>query len=161
LLTSVYGLILSSRQLPRRFGKAKESTFPLLGEEAVLNGSQALIEQDGSRGSGDPCRLPEINQNEGCSMMREHPLRLYVAGDTVVSQKARENVQRLCERYTGIESTVIDVLTDPALADKARILATPTLVYDHPGRSKRVIGDLSDTERVIEFLGLQQRDEGP
>lgn len=94
-------------------------------------------------------------------MMREHPLRLYVAGDTVVSQKARENLQRLCERCAAIGSIVIDVLSEPALADKARILATPTLVYDHPARSKRVIGDLSDTERVIEFLGLQQRDEGP
>jgi circadian clock protein KaiB len=86
-------------------------------------------------------------------------LRLYVAGETVVSQKARENLQRLRERHaTTVETVVIDVLREPALAEKARILATPTLVCDHPTRSKRVIGDLSDIEKVCEFLGLQQRD---
>lgn len=88
--------------------------------------------------------------------------RLYVAGDTLISQKARENLQRLCERCaTAMDPAIIDVLSEPALADKARILATPTLVYDHPARSKRIIGDLSDIEKVLEFLGLQQRDEDP
>jgi circadian clock protein KaiB len=88
-------------------------------------------------------------------------LWLYVAGETVISRKARENLQRLRESHaTAVETVVIDVLSEPALAEKARILATPTLVFDHPTRSKRVIGDLSDIEKVIEFLGLQQRDEG-
>jgi circadian clock protein KaiB len=92
----------------------------------------------------------------------EYRLRLYIAGDTVVSQNARENLRRLCERHRArIETIVIDVLSEPVLADRARILATPTLVYEHPARSKRIIGDLSDTEKIIEFLGLQQRDDGP
>lgn len=87
--------------------------------------------------------------------------RLYIAGDTLISQKARANLHRLCERCAmSTETLVIDVLSEPALADKARILATPTLVYDHPARSKRIVGDLSDIEKVFEFLGLQQRDEG-
>lgn len=87
--------------------------------------------------------------------------RLYIAGDTVVSQKARENLQRLCEQHPPpIETIVVDVLNEPALADSARILATPTLVYEHQARSKRVVGDLSDIEKVIEFLGLQRGDDG-
>jgi len=87
--------------------------------------------------------------------------RLYIAGDTVVSQKARENLQRLCEQHpVPIETVVIDVLTEPALAESARILATPTLVYEHLTRSKRIVGDLSDTEKVVEFLGLQRGDDG-
>lgn len=87
--------------------------------------------------------------------------RLYIAGDTVASQKARENLQRLCEQHPlPIETIVVDVLNEPALADSARILATPTLVYEHQARSKRVVGDLSDIAKVIEFLGLQRGDDG-
>jgi circadian clock protein KaiB len=86
-------------------------------------------------------------------------LRLYLAGDTVVSQKARENLQRLRERPgCPIDVTIIDVLHEPRLADEARILATPTLVCEHPARSKRIIGDLSDIDKIVEFLGLQRGD---
>lgn len=89
--------------------------------------------------------------------MGQYQLRLYIAGDTVASQKARENLVRLCEQYAfTIETVVIDVLREPELADDARILATPTLVYEHPIRSKRIIGDLGDPDKVVEFLGLQQ-----
>jgi circadian clock protein KaiB len=85
-------------------------------------------------------------------------LRLYIAGETVVSQKARENLQRLCERCSfPIEATITDVLREPQLADDARILATPTLIYERPAaRSKRIIGDLSDIDKIVDFLGLQQ-----
>lgn len=93
--------------------------------------------------------------------MVELRFRLYIAGDTVVSQKARENLQRLCELHPfPIETIVIDVLSEPGLADSARILATPTLVYEHAARSKRIVGDLSDTRKVVEFLGLQRGDDG-
>jgi circadian clock protein KaiB len=89
-------------------------------------------------------------------------LRLYIAGDTPASQRARENLQRLCERHPfPIEAVVIDILREPSLANKARILATPTLICEHPTRAKRVIGDLGDIEKVVEFLGLQQRDVEP
>jgi circadian clock protein KaiB len=54
---------------------------------------------------------------------------------------------------------VIDVLAEPQRAEEARILATPTLSYDHPGGSKRIIGDLSDTGRVLAFLGIAAEDE--
>ncbi len=52
------------------------------------------------------------------------------------------------------EVEVIDVLAKPELAEQAGILATPTLCYEHSGRPRRIIGDLSDAKRVLEFLGI-------
>jgi circadian clock protein KaiB len=50
---------------------------------------------------------------------------------------------------------IIDVLAKPELAEQAGILATPTLSYEHAGRPRRIVGDLSDTRRILEFLGLK------
>lgn len=50
---------------------------------------------------------------------------------------------------------IIDVLAKPELAEQAGILATPTLTYENQGRPRRVVGDLSDTRRVLEFLGIE------
>jgi circadian clock protein KaiB len=52
---------------------------------------------------------------------------------------------------------VIDVLTEPHLAEEAKILATPTLSYEHPSRPRRIIGDLSDTRKVLDFLGIEAK----
>lgn len=53
---------------------------------------------------------------------------------------------------------VIDVLAQPQLAERAGVLATPTLSYEHPDRPRRIIGDLSDAKRVLEFLGIEPRE---
>ncbi len=50
---------------------------------------------------------------------------------------------------------IIDVLTNPELAEQAGILATPTLSYENGIRPRRIVGDLSDTKRVLEFLGIK------
>lgn len=50
---------------------------------------------------------------------------------------------------------IIDVLASPELAEKAGILATPTLSYEHGPRPRRIVGDLSDARRVLEFLGIK------
>jgi circadian clock protein KaiB len=47
----------------------------------------------------------------------------------------------------------------PELAEKAGILATPTLAYEHPERSRRIVGDLGNTKRVLEFLGIELKGE--
>jgi circadian clock protein KaiB len=52
---------------------------------------------------------------------------------------------------------IIDVLVQPDLAEKAGILATPTLCHDCADRPRRVVGDLGDTKRVLEFLGIEQK----
>ena len=93
--------------------------------------------------------------------MADLRIRLYVSGDTTISRKARENLMRLCEGFpsNGVTAQVIDVTAEPGAAEEARILATPTLVYEHPIRPKRIIGDLSDMKRVLEFLGIEEYGE--
>jgi circadian clock protein KaiB len=93
--------------------------------------------------------------------MVEFKIRLYVSGDTIISRKAKENLARLCEGFPqgAVATRVIDVLAEPGAAEEARILATPTLIYEHPTRPKRIIGDLSDMRRVLDFLGIEASSE--
>ncbi len=83
-------------------------------------------------------------------------LKLYIAGRTARSERAVLQAQRLCEREfeSRCELVVVDILEDPAPAEQARILATPTLIKESPQPQRRVIGDLSDIDRVILALGL-------
>jgi circadian clock protein KaiB len=85
-------------------------------------------------------------------------LRLYVAGQTPKSMAAFDNLQRLCEeqlkgRY---KIEVIDLLKNPRLAKDDQILAIPTLVRKLPLPVRRMIGDLSDTQRVLVGLDLRR-----
>lgn len=86
-------------------------------------------------------------------------LSLFISGNSASSQKAKDNLHRLKADDLPEEwqIEVIDVLTDPARAEAARILATPTLSYNHEPRSRRIVGDLSDRARVLEFLGIDAR----
>jgi len=84
-------------------------------------------------------------------------LKLYVAGSTTRAKSAIDNLRRICEtelqgRY---DLQVIDVLENPELAEDDKILATPTLIKQLPPPLRRVIGDLSDSEKVL--LGLELR----
>lgn len=88
---------------------------------------------------------------------REFNLRLYVAGQTPKSLAAIANLKKICEenlagRYS-IE--VIDLLVTPQLAAGDQIVAIPTLVRRLPPPLKRMIGDLSDSEKVIVGLDLR------
>jgi circadian clock protein KaiB len=81
-------------------------------------------------------------------------LKLYITGHTPRSERAIKNLRRFCEtdldgRY---EMRVIDILEQPQLAEDEKILATPTLIKTLPPPLRRIIGDLSDTEKVL--LGL-------
>ena len=84
-------------------------------------------------------------------------LRLYVAGQTPKSMTAFANLKKLCEEHLEgkyiIE--VIDLLKNPQLAKGDQIFAIPTLVRKLPQPLKRVIGDLSNTERVLVGLDLR------
>ena len=86
-------------------------------------------------------------------------LRLYVAGQTPKSLKAFANLKLICEEHlAGIyEIEVIDLLINPQLAQGDQILALPTLVRKLPGPVRKIIGDLSDTERVLVGLDLRVR----
>jgi circadian clock protein KaiB len=89
--------------------------------------------------------------------MNRYVLKLYVTGQTQRSQRAIANLRRICEEELGgeYEMQVIDVLERPQLAEHEKILATPTVVKELPTPIRRVIGDLSDSERVL--LGLDLR----
>ncbi|MDP9125668.1 MAG: circadian clock KaiB family protein [Pseudomonadota bacterium] len=87
----------------------------------------------------------------------EWQLRLYVAGQTAKSVAAFDNLKRVCDghlagRYT-IE--VIDLLVNPRLAAGDQILAVPTLVRKFPEPIRKIIGDLSNEERVLVGLDVQ------
>ncbi|HKV14347.1 MAG TPA: circadian clock KaiB family protein [Reyranella sp.] len=88
-------------------------------------------------------------------------LRLYIAGNSASSRRAEQNLDQLRKQMKRGEwkIEVIDVLLRPDLAEKAGILATPTLSYDLSPRPRRIIGDLSDTRRVLEFLGIEPNGE--
>ncbi len=84
-------------------------------------------------------------------------LRLYVAGQTPRAVAAFANLKRLCEEHLAgqYEIEVIDLLKDPALARGDQILAVPTLVRKLPTPVRKIIGDLSNTERVLVGLDLR------
>ncbi len=83
-------------------------------------------------------------------------LRLYVAGQTPKSLSAITNLKSICEEHLAGRYTVqvIDLLENPQLAAGDQILAVPTLVRRLPPPIKRVIGNLSDTERVLVGLDI-------
>ena len=88
-------------------------------------------------------------------------LRLYVAGQTPRSVTAFANLKKICEEYLEgkYHIEVIDLLEDPKLARGDQILAIPTLVRKLPTPLKKIIGDLSNTERVLVGLDLQPRNK--
>lgn len=83
-----------------------------------------------------------------------YTLKLYVAGRSSRSQAALANLRKICkEKLAGrCQIEVVDLLESPGLAKINQIVAIPTLVRELPASEMRVVGDLSDTERV--FLGL-------
>jgi circadian clock protein KaiB len=87
-------------------------------------------------------------------------LRLYIAGQTQKSVAAFANLRRICEEHLKgkYRIEVIDLLKNPQLAEGDQIVAIPTLVRKLPEPIKKIIGDLSNTERVL--VGLDVRSIG-
>ena len=86
----------------------------------------------------------------------EWQLRLYVAGHTAKSLAALENLRNICETHLAgrYDIEVIDLLVNPRLAAGDQILAVPTLVRKVPEPMRKIIGDMSDTERILAGLGV-------
>jgi circadian clock protein KaiB len=86
-------------------------------------------------------------------------LRLYVTGMTPKSTRAIANVQELCEKYLGgaYELKVIDIYQQPKLAAGEQIIATPTLIKQLPLPFRKLIGDMSDTEKFLLGIDLKQK----
>ena len=90
-----------------------------------------------------------------------YSLRLYVAGQTPKSLTAIANLKKICEEHLAGRCTVevIDLLVSPQLAAGDQIVALPTLVRRLPAPLKRIIGNLSNTERVLVGLDIRPRNE--
>ena len=90
--------------------------------------------------------------------MKKSPLvlKLYVAGHTARTREALTNLERICKEGLGgqYEIRVIDVLEHPQLAEDEKILATPVVIRELPPPVRRVIGDLSEQEKVLIGLDL-------
>ena len=89
-------------------------------------------------------------------------LRLYVAGQTPRSLQAFANLKRICEKHLAgrYDIEVIDLIKNPQLAKGDQILALPTLVRKLPEPVRKIIGDLSNTERVLVGLDVRARGQG-
>jgi len=90
---------------------------------------------------------------------QHYHLRLYVAGQTAKSLAAVANLKAVCESHLAgrYEIDVIDLIVNPKLAAGDQILAIPTLVRRLPSPLKRIIGDLSNTEKVLVGLDIRPK----
>ncbi len=86
--------------------------------------------------------------------MNKYLLRLYITGNSINSQRAIANLFRICHEELKDQYTVeiIDVLEQPQTAEREKILVTPTLIKQLPPPLQRIIGDMSNTQKVL--LGL-------
>jgi circadian clock protein KaiB len=90
-------------------------------------------------------------------VVAEWQLLLYIAGQTPKSIKALENIKKYAEEYLAGKYSIeiIDLLKNPQLAEGDQILAVPTLVRKFPEPIRKIIGDLSNEERVLVGLNIK------
>jgi circadian clock protein KaiB len=91
----------------------------------------------------------------------DYVLRLYVSGQTPRSVLAIENMRRICAQHLSQRYTleVIDIYQNPEACQREQIIAVPTLIKVLPHPLRRIIGDLSNTEKVLVGLDLQSRSD--
>lgn len=87
---------------------------------------------------------------------RQYILRLFVTGASVNSQRAVVNLKDICEKYIKDDYSleIIDVYQQKQIAEREQLLALPLLIKSYPLPEKRMIGDMSDTEKVLKGLGI-------
>ena len=109
-----------------------------------------------TRGSARNANDRRLN---GASKKDTYDLRLYIVGQTPRAVKALENLEQICREHLSgrYRIVVIDLLKTPKLARGDQIVAVPTLVRKLPIPVRRIIGDLSDTERVLVGLDIRAR----
>ena len=93
------------------------------------------------------------------SQSERYVLRLYIAGTTPASSRSVENLRAICEEHLSgrYELVVVDVFQQPVLAKDEQIIAVPTLIKKLPAPLRRIVGDLSDEQRVLVGLDLKPK----
>jgi len=89
---------------------------------------------------------------------QSYTLRLFVTGASPNSSRAISNLKQICETYLkgNYELEIIDVYQQPMIAEREQIIALPMLLKVSPSPQRRLMGDLSDTEKVLIGLGLKK-----
>lgn len=117
---------------------------------------QALLIEDEPAVAEPIQALPraESPREFALSSMDQYLLRLYLAGNSLRSQQAIANIYRICREALNNQSAVeiIDVLEQPHRAEQEKVMVTPTLIKQLPPPLQRIIGDMSNAQRVL--LGL-------
>lgn len=87
-------------------------------------------------------------------------LRLYVSGNTHRSTRAIHNLRQVCDRYLAERYSleIIDIYSNPAAAKQAQIIAVPTLIRLVPAPRRLLIGDLSDSAKLLQALDIVEED---
>ncbi|MET0790849.1 MAG: circadian clock KaiB family protein [Polyangiaceae bacterium] len=96
------------------------------------------------------------------SRTERYELRLYIAGTTAASSRSVENLRAICEEHLKgrYELLVVDVFQQPTLAKDEQIIAVPTLIKKLPAPLRRIVGDLSNEQRVLVGLDLKPKEHG-
>lgn len=120
-------------------------------------------QEEGDRGGRQDGGMGAVAGGDDAPPPGRYNLRLYVAGQTPKSLAAIANLRRVCEDHLAgrYAIEVIDLLVTPQLAAGDQIVAVPTLVRMLPPPLKRVIGNLSDTERVLVGLDIRPKGTAP
>lgn len=110
--------------------------------------------------SAPPDVSDDANELKTAASNREREqvvLRLYVAGNLPRSQRAISNVQQLCQQHLSgrFDLEIIDIYQQPAVASSAQLIAAPTLIKTLPPPSRRLMGDLSQTDKVMLALDIE------
>jgi circadian clock protein KaiB len=109
----------------------------------------------------DLANTPETSRTDAGETPRQvYVLRLFVAGMTARSTRAVENIRAICEEHFAgaYELEVVNLYEQPALASGEQIVAAPTCVKQLPLPTRRVIGDMSNSARVLECLDLVEHE---
>ena len=108
--------------------------------------------------SNTPGTVDDLQQ-EFADQTESWNMRLYIAGQTPKSLRALANLKQICEEYLAgkCHIEIIDLLENPQLASTDKILAVPTLIRKLPEPMRKIIGDLSNAERVLVGLDLRPR----
>jgi len=112
-------------------------------------------------GKRRPGLAGEMGQPRAHSRQAQYVLRLYVSGSTLKSERAIENIKRVCEQHLKgrYDLEVIDIYRQAKLARDEQIVAVPTLIKRLPLPLQRLVGDMSNLTKVLFGLDLRMRDQ--
>jgi circadian clock protein KaiB len=116
-----------------------------------------LPKKAGSAGKRKPRSTGEIEQTGSHSHQAKYVLRLYINGSTLKSTLAAKNIKQVCKQHLngGYDLEIIDICKQANLARDEQIVAVPTLIKRLPRPLRRLIGDLSDQDKVLFGLDLK------